>query len=83
LPAMAEVQTKGMLDLPASSRASPLPQGYWVTTICVNDKKHCRSRLAGDGGGSDKGDAGSAGLIAGKPAPTGSACAAFIFQHQG
>jgi hypothetical protein len=68
---MAEVQAKGMLDLPASSRASPLPLGYWVTIGFVNDKKYCRSRLAGDGGGSGKADAGPAGLIAGKPAPTG------------
>jgi hypothetical protein len=60
-----------MLDGLASSLAGQLPQGSAVNPDFENNTKHCGSRLAGDGGGSDDKVVGCAGLIAGKPAPTG------------
>ena len=74
MPAMAVFQATGMLDVLASSLASQLLQGAAVNTRIVNDAKHCKSRLAGHGGGSVNGGVELAGLIAGKPAPTGGCC---------
>ncbi len=70
LPAMAVGQPTKMLDLMASSRASPLPQGKGLTAKFAADRDFCGSGLARDGGGSANEDVGSDGLIAGKPAPT-------------
>ena len=74
---MAACQATVMLDVPASSRASPLPQGFSVDTVIVYDGgKKCGSggaaiRLARDGGVSGNSDVGCAGLIASRLAPTG------------
>jgi hypothetical protein len=70
LPAMAVGQAMEMLAVPASSLASQRLQFVgccreWRLAVIP-----CRSRLAGDGGGSGEEDVGCAGLIAGKPAPT-------------
>jgi hypothetical protein len=74
LPAKAVCQATGMLDVPASSLASQLLQGFSANTGFVSHTTHCRSRLAGEGGVSGNRDAGCAGLFAGKPAPTGIFC---------
>jgi hypothetical protein len=49
-----------------------VPTGGGVVHRYGNCTKSCRSRLAGDGGGSGNEDVDRAGLIASKPAPTGS-----------
>jgi hypothetical protein len=59
------------LAVPASSLASQLLQVYWALPGFAFGGDRCRSRLAGDGGVSGEEDVGCAGLIAGKPAPTG------------
>ena len=69
--AKAESQATLMLDVPAPSPASWLLQGFLVCTVYVDATKHRRSRLAGDGRESGNRDAGRAGLIASKLAPTG------------
>jgi hypothetical protein len=71
LPAMAVGQAMEMLAVSASSLASQLLQVYWSLAEFAPGLIHCRSRLAGEGGGSGEGNVGCAGLIAGKPAPTG------------
>jgi hypothetical protein len=76
LLAKAGCQAIVMLDVRASSRASPLPQGCLVNTGFVGDKiqlweRACSGRRSDDGGVSGASDVGSAGLIAGEPAPTG------------
>ena len=71
LPAMTACQLERMLDVPASSRASPLPQGLRMYAVSAGGQSHCGSWLASDGVVSVGEDVGRAGLIAGKPAPTG------------
>ena len=70
LPAMAVCQPPSMLNEPASSRASPLPQWFWVFANFAYTHQTCGSGLARDGGVSGNIDFDCAGLIAGKPAPT-------------
>jgi hypothetical protein len=71
LPAKAVGQAMEMLAVPASSLASQRLQVYWALAEFAPGLILCRSRLAGEGGGSGDGDVGGAGIIAGKPAPTG------------
>ncbi|OMQ31267.1 hypothetical protein BKX96_27055 [Pseudomonas putida] len=71
MPAKAVGQAMEMLAVPALSLASQLLQVYGALAEFASGLIHCRSRLAGEGGGSGEGDAGCAGLFAGKPAPTG------------
>jgi hypothetical protein len=71
LPAKAVCQAMEMLAVPASSLASQLLQVYGALAEFAPGLILCRSRLAGEGGGAGDGDVGCAGLIAGKPAPTG------------
>jgi hypothetical protein len=59
-----------MLNMPASSPASQLPQFLWCTCYLRTTQSPCRSWLASDDGVSGDIDVGCAGLIAGKPAPT-------------
>ncbi|MNL15807.1 hypothetical protein D3C87_1368180 [compost metagenome] len=61
-----------MLDVLASSRASPLPQVQWLYAKSANYPNHCGSGLAREGGVSGNVDAGCAGLFASRLAPTGS-----------
>jgi hypothetical protein len=68
---MAVCQARAILAVPAFSLASQLLQVYWALPGFAFGGDRCRSRLAGDGGVSGEGDIGCAGLIAGKPAPTG------------
>ncbi len=68
---MAAWQATSMLDVPASSRASPLPQGFVSSTNIASDTKPVGAWLARDGGVTGDIDVGCAGLFAGKPAPTG------------
>ncbi|MDT4773620.1 hypothetical protein FQZ97_57240 [compost metagenome] len=50
LLAKVECQSVEMLDVMASSRASPLPQGIWVVHgFCARQKSKCGSELARDG----------------------------------
>jgi hypothetical protein len=72
LLAMAECQVMMMLEVPASSRASSLPQVQWLYAKSAIYPNHCGSELARDGGMSGNDDVGGAGLIASKLAPTGS-----------
>ncbi len=72
LLAMVVCQAMWMLDVPASSRASSLPQVQWLYAKSANYPNHRGSELARDGGVSGDVDAGCAGLIASKLAPTGS-----------
>ncbi|POA26781.1 hypothetical protein C1894_15180 [Pseudomonas sp. FW305-3-2-15-E-TSA2] len=46
LLAMALYQATSMLNVPASSRGSPLPQGSVVYTRFVHDRNYCGSGLA-------------------------------------
>jgi len=39
-------QKKAVAPVPASSRASPLPQGFEVNTKAMNTTDHCGSGLA-------------------------------------
>jgi len=71
LLAKAAGQETWMLDLPAPSRASPLPQVQWLYAKSANYSNHCGSGLARESGVSGEVDAGCAGLIASKLAPTG------------
>jgi hypothetical protein len=72
LLAMAVDQAKGMSTARTLSRAGSLLQGIWGGFgICGVTNSQCGSWLASDGGGSGDIDVGCAGLIAGKPAPTG------------
>jgi len=73
---MAECQSTKMLNVTASSRASPLPQvvgvhpgEHWLVAMTPS-RKPCGSWLASDEGVSVNKDAECDGLIAGKPAPT-------------
>ncbi len=71
LLAIAVGQLAWILDMPASSRASPLP--HWIVSgqeTCVWHSSLCGSELARDSGGSVCLDVGCAGVIASKPAPT-------------
>ncbi|QHF34735.1 hypothetical protein PspS19_18660 [Pseudomonas sp. S19] len=70
LPAMAVCQATSILTVLASSRASPLPQWFWVFENFAYTHQTCGSGLARDGGVSGSIDVDCAGLIAGKPAPT-------------
>ena len=68
LLAIAVGQPAWMLDVPASSRASPLP--HWIFSgqeICARHSSLCGSELARDSGGSVCLDVGCAGVIAGEP----------------
>ncbi|OXR30076.1 hypothetical protein PSJE_25265 [Pseudomonas jessenii] len=70
--AIAVGQPTSLLNVPASSRASPLPQGWWpVVGLAFTEDQNCGSELARDSGGSASISVGCAGLFAGKPAPTG------------
>ncbi|OMQ40653.1 hypothetical protein BKX96_02280 [Pseudomonas putida] len=71
MPAKAVGQAREMLAVSASSLASQRLQVYWALPEFASGLILCRSRLAGEGGGSGEGDVGCAGLFAGKPAPTG------------
>ena len=71
MPAIAVGQVPSMLAVPAPSRASPLPQWFWVFADSGYTHSTCGSWLASDGGGPGTVDVGCAGPIAGKPAPTG------------
>ena len=71
LLAKAVGQLAWMLDVPASSRASPLPHLACTSPRSPSQPKFpCGSELARDSGGSACLDAGCAGLFASKPAPT-------------
>ena len=70
LPAIAVGQAPSMLNGLAPSRASPLPQWFWVFEDFGYTHSTCGSWLASDGGGSSAIDVEWAGPIAGKPAPT-------------
>jgi len=59
-----------MLDVPAFSLASQRLQWFLVFVDSAVIYKPCRSWLASEDGVSADSDAGCAGLIAGKPAPT-------------
>ena len=60
-----------MMDVPPSSRASPLPHRFLVVDkISVHRRSLLGAKLARDSGGSACIDVGCAGLFAGKPAPT-------------
>ena len=60
-----------MMDVPPSSRASPLPHRFLVVDkISVHRRSLWGAKLARDSGGSACIDVGCAGLFAGKPAPT-------------
>ncbi|MEB2514600.1 hypothetical protein SOP85_04005, partial [Pseudomonas sp. YuFO20] len=69
VPAKAVFQARKMLDVLTSSLASQLLQVHWVLPGIRPAVIPCGSELARDGGLSGEGDAGCAGLIAGKPAP--------------
>ena len=71
LLAMAECQPISMLDVPASSRASSLPQVSVTPANACHTTKQGGSELARDGGVSAGINAGRADLIAIKLAPTG------------
>ena len=70
LLAIAVGQSSGLVDVPASSQASQLPQGFVSFTRSISDHGHCGSGLARDSGGSVTRDVGCSGLFAGKPAPS-------------
>jgi hypothetical protein len=70
LPAMADYQATLILNVPASSRASSLPQFCWLLADFADSRESCGSGLARDGGLSGDIDIECAGLIAGQPAPT-------------
>ncbi len=69
LLAMAVGQSTGMLDEPASSRASPQLIGVGMQHL-RSLKIQCGSGLARESGGSGTADIDCAGPIAGRPAPT-------------
>ncbi|OXR30077.1 hypothetical protein PSJE_25275 [Pseudomonas jessenii] len=57
--------------MPASSRASSLPQGWWPTAgLAFTEDQNCGSELARDSGGSASISVECAGLFASKLAPT-------------
>ena len=71
LLAKAADQSTWLLDVPTSSRASPLPQWIFMAhRICVRPRSKCGSGLARESGGSVDMAVGCADLFAGKPAPT-------------
>src|SRR5712675_890002 len=71
LLAMVECQSTSILNVLDSSRASSLPQGWWVYAISASNRNHGGSELARDGGVSVDIYFECAGLIASKLAPTG------------
>jgi len=73
LPAKAVGQAAQMLNVPAPSRASPLPQGIsvWIG-ICASPQNTVGAWLARESGGSGDRDVERAAAFASKPAPTGS-----------
>ena len=71
LLAKAVVQRAKRLNVPPSSRASPLPQGICGATKSMVNTEHCGSELARESGGSAGKDFGCTAVFAGKPAPTG------------
>ncbi len=82
LPAIAEGQSTSMPDVPASSRASSLPQVSVVSSNFASDTDQLCG-LARDSGGSVAINAGCTGLIASKLAPTGfSGVLRFRVQHR-
>ncbi len=81
LLAMAECQPVSMLDVPALSRASSLPQVSVTPTNACHTTKQGGSELARDGGVSAGINAGCAGLIASKLAPTGDTTAGFALRR--
>jgi hypothetical protein len=74
LLAKAVDQPAKILDVPPSSRASPLPQGFCGTTKSLVNTEHCGSELARESGGSAGKDVGCTAVFAGKPAATGFGC---------
>ncbi len=70
--AMAVGQSTSLLNVPASSRASPLPQGLWLAArLAFAEDQNCRSEHARDGGGSVNISVECTGLFANRFAPTG------------
>ena len=70
MPAIAVCQAPSKLALPAPSRASPLPQWFWVFTDSGYTHSTCGSWLASDSGMSGTIDVELTGLIASRLAPT-------------
>ncbi|SFW83382.1 hypothetical protein SAMN03159439_05534 [Pseudomonas sp. NFACC04-2] len=71
LLAIAVGQFALILDVPPSSRASPLPHWFWGGAQNLHPPQlPCGSGLARDSGGSAGRDVGCAAVFAGKPAPT-------------
>ncbi len=61
-----------LLNVPASTRASPLPQGLWpAAELVVTEDQNCGSELARDSAGSGNISVECAGLFASRLAPTG------------
>jgi hypothetical protein len=72
LLAIAACLLTSLLNVPPSSRASPLPQGWWSAAgLAFTADQNCGSELARDSGLTADIAAECAGLFAGKPAPTG------------
>jgi len=72
LLAKALGQAMAMLNAPAPSRASPLPQGVWLMAGMFGVPTiYCGSGLAHESAGSGDGDVECAAAFASKPAPTG------------
>ena len=70
--AKAVGQSTSLLDVPASSRASPLPQGLWPAVgLAFTEDQNCGSEPARESGGSVDISVGCAGLFASRLAPTG------------
>jgi len=70
LLAMTECQATSMLNVPASSRASPLPQWFGWFADFAYSRWTCGSEPARDDGVSGDIDVECTGLFASKPAPT-------------
>ncbi len=75
--AKAVDQSAKMLDVPPSSRASPLPLGVCGSTKPMVNAEHCRSELARESGGSVGKDVGCAAAFASKLGPNGD-----LWRHQ-
>jgi len=74
LLAKAVVQRAKRLNVPPSSRASPLPQGFCGTTKSLVNTEYCGSEPARESAGSAGKDFGCTAVFAGKPAATGFGC---------
>ena len=72
LLAKAVGQSTSLLDVPDSSRASPLPQGLWSAVgLALTEDQNCESEPARESVGSVDISVGCVGLFASKLAPTG------------